>query len=240
MLTVGDLDAAPDEAGGSAWARTAPWSAAAPHRRPVTSSAVSAACRGRCDDSATQSSNLISRLRILPVGTLGQLAEADHPGVLVRRQPLLDVGYAARPPRASAPSLSFTSAAISSPCRASGTPNDRRLGDGRVGVEHLLDLPRIHVEAVADDHVLQPVDDEVEAVRRRAGRDRRCGTSRRASPPRRLGVAPITLHHVLAADHDLADRSPATSSIVGVAQAELDPADRGAHRPRLGRQRPGG
>ena len=40
----------------------------------------------------------------------------------------------------------------------------RRLGDGRVLVEHLLDLPRVDVVAAPDDQVLLPVDDVVVAV----------------------------------------------------------------------------
>ena len=36
--------------------------------------------------------------------------------------------------------------------------------DVRVGVEEFLDLPRVHVLAAADDHVLDPADDIQVAV----------------------------------------------------------------------------
>src|SRR5581483_10869408 len=80
-----------------------------------------------------------------------------------------------------------------------------RLGDRRVGIEHLLDLARIDVEAAPDDQLLLPVDDEEEAVLvdvahvagvEPAALERLGGGGR---------LLEIALHDVVAADHDLAD-----------------------------------
>src|SRR6266496_6026430 len=77
-------------------------------------------------------------------------------------------------------------------------PDDRRLGDGRVLVEDLLDLPRVDVVAAADDQVLLAVDDEEVTLLvdpahiagvDPAGPDGVLG---------RLGPVPVALHAVVA------------------------------------------
>jgi hypothetical protein len=74
-----------------------------------------------------------------------------------------------------------------------------------VGVDHLLDLPGVHVLTAGDDHVLLPVDDVEEPLFVPPGH------VTRLEPPaveRRLGpllVAPVALEHLLGLDHDLTD-----------------------------------
>ena len=65
-----------------------------------------------------------------------------------------------------------------------GHADDGRLGDGRVLEQAVLDLDRRDVLAARDDHVLLAVGDRAGSPRRRAGRRRRCGTSRRRRPRR--------------------------------------------------------
>ena len=80
----------------------------------------------------------------------------------------------------------------------------RGFADGGMLVEDVLDLARIHVVSATDDHVLLAIDDEEVTVLVDPGQvagaepavivDRVCGG---------LRVVPVTLHHVVAADHDL-------------------------------------
>ena len=67
-----------------------------------------------------------------------------------------------------------------------GDPDHRRLEHVGMLVQHLLDLARIDVVAVADDHVLEPVDDEqipvVVDVAEVAGREPAVGM-RPSAPP---------------------------------------------------------
>ena len=80
----------------------------------------------------------------------------------------------------------------------------RRLADGRVLVEHLLELARIDVVATADDQVLLAIDDEVIAVLV----DRRDVPGVKPARAHHLarGVVPIpiALHHEWSAHHELA------------------------------------
>src|SRR5438270_631430 len=86
-----------------------------------------------------------------------------------------------------------------------GDADDGRLLNRRVRVEDLFDLPRVDVEAAADDQLLLAVDDEEEAflvlVAHVAGMEpaalERLG--------RGLRLLVVALHDVVAADHDLAD-----------------------------------
>ena len=91
--------------------------------------------------------------------------------------------------------------------------DDRRLAHAGMLVEHLLDLARVDVVAAADDHVLLAVDDvEVAVVVDApdvAGAEPAVGVDRGR---RRVGTAPVALHHVVPADGDLA----------AVQQAHLD------------------
>ena len=84
-------------------------------------------------------------------------------------------------------------------------PDHGDLDDVGVGVDDLLDLARVHVHAAAQDHVLLAVDDREVALvvhgREVAGAEPAVGDGLGG----RLGLAPVALHHVVAADRDLAD-----------------------------------
>ena len=69
--------------------------------------------------------------------------------------------------------------------RVVGHADDRDLTDGRVLVDHVLDLGRVRVEAADDEHVLGAVGDARRSRGRSSPRRRRCAASRRRrSPPR--------------------------------------------------------
>src|ERR1017187_6501743 len=100
-------------------------------------------------------------------------------------------------------------------------------------VEDLLNLARVHVVATSDDHVLLAVDDEEVALLvdppevagvKPAVLDRLAG---------RGGALPIALHHVRAADHDLADLVHRTLVAMLVDDLHLHVLDRRSNRPRL-------
>src|ERR1035441_1709880 len=86
-------------------------------------------------------------------------------------------------------------------------------------VEDLLNLARVHVVATSDDHVLLAVAGVKPAVL-----DRLAG---------RGGALPIALHHVRAADHDLADLVHRTLVAMLVDDLHLHVLDRRSNRPRL-------
>ena len=71
-----------------------------------------------------------------------------------------------------------------SPHISSGIPITATSGDRRDGTRRVLDLDRVHVLAAGHDHVLHPVDQVEVALARRGSPRRRCGTSRRGTPPR--------------------------------------------------------
>ena len=85
-----------------------------------------------------------------------------------------------------------------------GTADDGGLDHRLVLVEHPLDLGAGDVLAAGDDHVLEPIDDvdvavvvlhaDVAGVEPAAGERRRRG----------LGIAPVALEHLRAAEDDLA------------------------------------
>ncbi len=78
-----------------------------------------------------------------------------------------------------------------------------------MGVEELLDLPRVHVLATADDHVLDPADDLHVAVlahhREVPGVHPAPRVDRLGGP---LGLLPVPEHHAVAAGAQFA-RHPA-------------------------------
>ena len=111
-----------------------------------------------------------------------------------------------------------------------GNPDHRSLGYRGVLVENFFDLPRVHVEAAADDHVLGPVDDEVIALVV-AGREVTC--TEPIAPDHvggRLRPVPVALHHVRAFDRYLSDLPLADVIPVTVDQPHFDAGDRGSDR----------
>ena len=89
--------------------------------------------------------------------------------------------------------------------------------------QHLFDLARIDVRAAADDQVLRPVHQGEEAVV--VERAHVAGVEPPAAQRGggRLGVAPVALHHRVAAHQHLAGRSSRQGSIVLVGDEDLDP-----------------
>ena len=75
-----------------------------------------------------------------------------------------------------------TAACTSWPCVSSATPNTAAGATAGCAQHRLLDLARVHVVAVADDHVLLAVDDRDARRRRPWCPGRRCGTSRPRRP----------------------------------------------------------
>ena len=84
-----------------------------------------------------------------------------------------------------------------------GHSDHRRLDDGFVGVEHLLDLARIDVEAAAKNHVLLAVHDRVAAVG--IPHPDVAGVEPAAAQRllRGVGSLQVALHDVVSADADL-------------------------------------
>src|SRR3954453_6261638 len=111
-----------------------------------------------------------------------------------------------------------------------GHADHRRLDHRRVLVEHLLDLARVDVVAAADDHVLLAVDDEEVPVlvdlRHVAAVEPAVADGLR----RRVGLAPVALHDVVAADDDLAHLTLRDVPAVLVDDLHLDALDRRADR----------
>src|SRR5512139_3109615 len=111
-----------------------------------------------------------------------------------------------------------------------GDPDDGHLVHQRVMGEDLLDFTRVDVEPAPQNHVLLPVDDRDEPLLVLDGQvtgsepvvdDRGLG---------RLGAVPVALHHVVAADHYLADlaRREQLDAVLelGVRDLDLDPPNR--------------
>ena len=101
-------------------------------------------------------------------------------------------------------------------------------------VEDLLDLARVHVVAAADDQVLLAIDDEEVPVL--VG----LGDVAGLEPPlavdrlgRRVRSVPVALHHVVSADHDLADLAGRHVVAVVIDDLHLDALDRRTDRTRL-------
>ena len=118
-----------------------------------------------------------------------------------------------------------------------GHPHHGGLRDGRVLVEHLLDLARVHVEPAAQDHVLRAVHDVVVA------RGIAPGEVAGAEPAvlgdglgGGLRLAPVALHHVLPADPHLAQGLLIALGHDGPVrrhQLQFAPADGASDRARL-------
>ena len=102
-------------------------------------------------------------------------------------------------------------------------------------VEHLLDLARIDVVAVADDHVLEPVDEEQVAVvvdvAEVAGREPAVAETGASSAPRRAQYPGITLEP----RNWISPTSPAGQRRRRRDDAQLGVAERAADRARLPR-----
>ncbi|CFR78225.1 Uncharacterised protein [Mycobacterium tuberculosis] len=70
---------------------------------------------------------------------------------------------------------------------------------------HVLDLPGEHVEAAGDDHVLDAVDDVVEAIGVLAGQVAGVQPAVFKSPRRLVWQIPVTARQQRSADTDFAD-----------------------------------
>ncbi len=106
-----------------------------------------------------------------------------------------------------------------------GHADHLHVGDLRVREEELLDLPRVHVLAAADDHVLQPADDADRAVVAHLGQVPGAQPARRVDRAARLvRLLPVPTHHQVAADAELALASAREHRAVGrVGHLRLDP-----------------
>src|SRR6185437_638820 len=169
-------------------------------------------------------------LEDLARGALGQVVhQPDHPRVLVGRHLALDV-VAQLLGRGRRALLERDGGADLLAVLVVGDAHDRGLPDRRVLVEHLLDLARVDVVAAADDQLLLAVHDVEVAVLIDAAHvagvqpavDDRLG--------RRLRPLPVALHHVVAADDDLAHLALGHLVAVVVDHPHLHVLDRGADR----------
>ena len=122
----------------------------------------------------------------------------------------------------SRPGAVTTYALTASPVCGCATPDDRGLGHGGMGGEHLLDLGGEHVEPRHDDQVLGPIDEVEVAVvvggGHVAGVQPTVGVEHLGG---RLGVAVVAGEHVVAANPDLADVADERVAVV-VDQTDLD------------------
>src|SRR3954469_14828785 len=128
--------------------------------------------------------------------------DLDLPGILVRRHPLLAesdelLGF-------GAPSgLEADEGLDRLPTVGIRNPDHAALPDGRVLVEHVLDLAWPDLEAGRDDHVLLPVDQVEPAL----GVHEPDITGVQSSPGQRLrrllGLVPVPRHHARALGHQL-------------------------------------
>src|SRR5262249_7483168 len=166
-------------------------------------------------------------------GALGQLVDQPEvAGVLVRRDPVLHV----RPQflgRGRGAGLERDGRADLLAELVVGDPDHGRLGDRGMLVEDLLDLARVDVVAAADDHLLLAVHDEEVAVLVHPGQVTSPEPAVRDRLGRGLGLAPVALHHVVAADGDLADLADGERGAVGADHAHLDALHRRPDRPGL-------
>ena len=105
-------------------------------------------------------------------------------------------------------------------------------------VEHLLDLARVDVVAAADDQVLLAVDDVEVAVLVGAGHVAAVEPAAAHRLRGRLGLLPVALHDVVAADQDLADLALLDRVVALVDHPHLYAFDRLPIEPGL-RSRPG-
>ena len=163
-----------------------------------------------------------SRFRTLPEGFLGSAS--------MNTTSFGTLNFASWPRQCSisssgvvvAPALNTTYATGTSPQRSSGRPTTAASTTDVVLVEHALDLGAGDVLTAGHDHVLEPVDDvEVAVVVLHAdvaGVEPAAG-ERRA---RRVGIAPVALEHLRAAQHDLAAFTRGHRRAVLVPDVELE------------------
>jgi hypothetical protein len=170
-------------------------------------------------------------LRIFPVEVMGRATMNSTMRVLVTGELLLAPGGQLSLGRAVAGLLDdegldlFAVAGV----RNSDDGDQRDCG---VLHEHLLELARVDVEPAANDHVLGPVDDEVEAVRVLARQISGAEPTVVDGLRRRLGALVVALHGVVALDRDLPDRAGLVVEIrpVVVDELHLHPGDGPADR----------
>src|SRR6476646_10533714 len=173
-------------------------------------------------------------LENLPGGAFGQRVDnPDPPRVLVRSDLRLDVA-AQLVRRHGRTRLERDRRADLLTQLGVRDADNRRLGDLRVLVQHLFDLPRVDVVSAADDQILLPVDDVVIAVLVHppdvAGAEPavvRDGLGRRLRPVQ------IALHDVVAADRDLPDLALRDLGARRVNDTHFHAPDRRADRARL-------
>ena len=112
--------------------------------------------------------------------------------------------------------------------------DDRRLGHCRVPVQDVFDLPRIHIDAVDDNHVLAAIDQiEVLLVIHPPDVARAQPAVGVKNGARLLGLSPIALHHAPATDAHLTERARWNLVPQVVHHPHLDTWNRHADRQRL-------
>src|SRR5712691_6985484 len=106
-----------------------------------------------------------------------------------------------------------------------GDTDDGRLGHGGMCVDDLLDLTRVDVEAASDDHLLLAIDDEEEAVLVDIAQVAGVEPAAFEGFDVGLGLVPVTLHDIVATNHDLTDVVLARGEllVVDVEDPDLDP-----------------
>src|SRR6185437_5098004 len=97
-----------------------------------------------------------------------------------------------------------------------GDADDGALGHGRVAGHGVLHLGRVDVLAAADDHVLDPVDDEQVAAGVQVAAVAGVHPAAPEGVRRLLRLVPVALHDVPAAADDLADDSGRDLGVVRV------------------------
>src|SRR5215469_1136480 len=158
--------------------------------------------------------------------------EPEAPRVLVSGDPLLRERDELRRGRAGT-RLERDSGANLFPELRMGQPDHGDLRDGRMLVQDFLDLTRVHVVTAPDDEVLLAVDNVVVAV---LVYPRHVSSAEPAVFDRLrggIGLPPVALHHVVAADGDLADLALRNRLPFVVDEPHLHALDRRADRARL-------
>ncbi len=105
-------------------------------------------------------------------------------------------------------------------------PEDRGFEHGRVLVERVLDLDRVHVLAAAHDHVLGPVDEEQVALVVQVAEVARPVPALVQGLGGGLRVLPVAGHHARTAHQHLADLARRDALVVGTDDGHLDAGDR--------------
>ncbi len=108
-----------------------------------------------------------------------------------------------------------------------GHADDHRLSDGGMGGDHLFHLGRVDVEAGDDDEILDPIDEEEEAVvvdHRDVARAEPAVLGE--GPLAGLGIVPVAAEDVRPSHPDLAGVPDQRVLTVGVHQAHAQPWQR--------------